>query len=210
MNEDHRFDHDRRVQESRSLWDAAAASFDDEPDHGLRDPAVRAAWTDLLAALLPTPGHVLDIGCGTGSLSLVLAERGHRVTGIDLSPAMIERARAKAAAAGQNIAFHIMDAAFPALPPQQFDAVICRHLLWALPEPAEVLQRWVGLLRPGGRLALIEGFWSTGAGLRAGDLVALLPSALTNVVVESLSDRPALWGGAVTDERYAISADLPG
>lgn len=79
-------------------WDALAASFDDEPDHGLRDAEVRRAWAARLASWLPAPpGDVLDLGCGTGSLSLLAAEQGHRVTGVDLSPAMVELARTKLA-----------------------------------------------------------------------------------------------------------------
>lgn len=55
-------------------WDAAAGSFDEEPDHGLRDPAVRDAWARRMETWLPTaPSAVLDLGCGTGSLSLLVA-----------------------------------------------------------------------------------------------------------------------------------------
>src|SRR5205807_1788333 len=127
-----------------------------EPDHGLRDPHVRRAWITLMAGLLPAgPAAILDIGCGTGSLSVVMAELGHAVTGIDFSPDMTAQARAKAAAAGRRIAFEIMDATEPSLAPAQFDAVVCRHLLWALPQPAVVLRRWAALLRPAGRLVLV-------------------------------------------------------
>lgn len=60
-------------------WDARAAAFDDEPDHGLRDPEVRAAWSDRLRAWLPEdPADLLDLGCGTGSMSLLAAGQGHR------------------------------------------------------------------------------------------------------------------------------------
>ncbi|MEU3532965.1 methyltransferase domain-containing protein [Streptomyces murinus] len=56
-------------------WDARAAGFDEEPDHGLRDPAVRAAWAARLRSWLPRrPADVLDLGCGTGSLSLLAAQ----------------------------------------------------------------------------------------------------------------------------------------
>jgi SAM-dependent methyltransferase len=200
-------DPELRPFQSSGYWDEQAASFDDEPDHGLRDPAARAAWMELLTGWLP-PGRasILDAGCGTGSLSLVLAELGHRVTGIDWSPAMIGRAEAKAAAAGLQVDFKIGDAADPPLSPRQFAAILCRHVLWALPEPASVLRRWADLLAPVGRLVLIEGYWHTGGGLHAAEVIEALPPLLTNVQVHELSDRPLLWGGAVTDERYAVIA----
>ncbi len=51
------------------FWDAQAAEFDDEPDHGLRDAIVRAAWKRLLLSEMPAaPASVVDLGCGTGSL----------------------------------------------------------------------------------------------------------------------------------------------
>lgn len=135
-----------RLQKTRELWNAEAASFDNQPDHGLRDPVVRAAWTQLLQNSLPThKSEVLDIGCGTGTLSLVLAELGHTVTGVDLSPDMLAIAQAKAKTAQQSITFKVVDAAFPQFAAKQFDVIVCRHLLWALPEPPQVLQRWVRL-----------------------------------------------------------------
>lgn len=189
-------------------WDQAAASFDDEPDHGLRDPIIRGAWTEWLKVWLPvTRAAILDVGCGTGSLSVVLAGLGHDVTGIDWSPAMISLAEAKALATPHPIKFHVMDAALPQLPPQQFEVIVCRHLLWALSARAQVLQRWVELLKPGGRLVLIEGYWSTGAGLHASEIVEAFPSSLTEVSVQNLSHQPDFWGGEVFDERYAIIAD---
>ncbi|MCB0085675.1 MAG: methyltransferase domain-containing protein [Caldilineaceae bacterium] len=196
---------EERIQAARQLWDAEAATFDDEPDHGLRHPRIRNAWLDLLRQWLPTPpANILDIGCGTGTLSVLMAEQGHAVTGIDLSPAMIAQAAAKAAAAGQSITFQVMDAAFPQLGQHRFELILCRHLLWALPEPKAVLQRWSDLLKPAGRLILIEGFWHTGGGLHAHDIEAALPLHLTDVQIQPLSQQAILWGGPVTDERYAI------
>jgi SAM-dependent methyltransferase len=185
-------------------WDAEAAAFDDEPDHGLRDPAVRAAWAELLRARLPAPpADVVDLGCGTGSLAVLLAEAGHRVAGLDLSAPMVAGAEAKARAAGVDAAFRRGDAAAPPYPLGSADVVLARHVLWALADPDEALRRWVGLLRPGGRLVLIEGRWSTGAGLTADETRALVRRHRREAEVERLDD-PALWGRAIDDDRYVL------
>ncbi|MGW3496229.1 class I SAM-dependent methyltransferase [Streptomyces sp. NPDC001020] len=190
-------------------WDIEAATFDDEPDHGLRDPAVREAWAARLEAWLPPrPGDLLDLGCGTGSLSLLAAERGYRVTGVDLSPAMVELARAKTA--GHDTVFHIGDAATPPVGEQLFDVVLVRHVLWTLPDPGRVLRHWRGLLRPGGRLVLVEGVWGTVSpvGVPADHLTDLLAPLARDVRVERLSDDARLWGKEVADERYAVVAEV--
>lgn len=195
---------------SRNEWDAAAASFDDEPDHGLRDPGVKAAWTALLAEHLPpAPADVLDLGCGTGSLSLVMRELGHRVTGIDSSAQMLSLARAKLDAAGFPTPFHVMDAAHPAFPDASFDVVLSRHVLWMFEDYPAVLARWHSLLRPGGRLLLIEGFWHTGSGLHARDLHAALDGNPGERILVPLDADPALWGDSVSDERYLLSVKKP-
>jgi SAM-dependent methyltransferase len=190
-------------------WDAAAPTFDDEPDHGLRDPDVRLAWADRLRAWLPPrPCDVLDLGCGTGSLSLLAAEQGHRVTGVDLSPAMVALARAKLA--GRDAVFLVGDAAAPPVGEDRFDTVLVRHVLWALPDPGRALRHWRELLRPGGRLVLVEGVWGTvsPAGLPADRLTELLAPLAGQARVERLSDEPRLWGRAVEDDRYAVVVQL--
>ncbi|WND22012.1 class I SAM-dependent methyltransferase [Streptomyces violaceus] len=186
-------------------WDERAASFDEEPDHGLRDPGVRRAWDGRLRGWLPgRAGDVLDLGCGTGSLSLLASEQGHRVTGVDLSPAMVTLAREKLA--GRDAVFLVGDAAAPPIGEQRFDAVLVRHVLWALPDPGRALRHWAGLLRPGGRLVLVEGVWGTVAplGIPVERLTALLAPVAGQARVERLSDDPLLWGGEVADERYAV------
>jgi len=199
----------QNVQETRQFWNKQADTFDDEPDHGLRDPIIREAWAKLLKESLPSSSvSVLDIGCGTGSLSLVLAALNHQVMGIDLSEAMIAQAKTKAKAAGHPISFEVMDAFAPRLPGQQFEVIVCRHLLWALPDPAVALQRWAELLLPGGRILLVEGFWKTGVGLHSEQVVAALPATFTAVKVENLSANEALWGKKVSDERYMIIAEV--
>ncbi|MFJ6667245.1 class I SAM-dependent methyltransferase [Streptomyces sp. NPDC091383] len=190
-------------------WDARAARFDDEPDHGLRDPAVRAAWAARLSSWLPGhPAEVLDLGCGTGSLSLLAAEQGHRVTAVDLSPAMLERARAKLAGHPAEVLCGPAEA--PPVGEHRFDVVLVRHVLWALPGQARALRRWRRLLRPGGRFVLVEGVWGElhPVGIPADRLLALLAPLTSGARVERLSGDSVLWGKEVTDERYAVVAGV--
>ena len=67
------------------------------------------------------------------------------------------------------------------------------------------LARWVRLLRPGGRLLLVEGRWWTGGGLTAAETRRLLAPHATQVQTVPLTD-PLLWGGPVEDERYLCVA----
>jgi len=187
--------------ETRRYWDEQAATFDNETDHGLRDPAVRRAWAELLLPLLPAaPARVADLGCGTGSLSLLLAEAGHDVHGVDLSPQMVDAARTKVTAAGATARFSVADAAVPPVEPGSVDVVLVRHVLWAFEDPAAVLASWISLLAPGGRLLLVEGRWSTGAGLAATDCQTLVLEHRQEAQVRILRE-PSYWGRAITDER---------
>jgi SAM-dependent methyltransferase len=196
-------------------WTAAADTFDAEPDHGLTDPVVRAAWSARLREWIPDTGaDVLDVGCGTGSLTLLLAEHGHHVTGVDLSPGMVAFARRKLVAAGRQVPILVGDAADPPVGDRRFDVVLARHLLWALPDPLVALRRWVGLLRPGGHVVLVEGRWGTSesgpgwsTGVRARELVTAIGPLVTRAHVEHLTD-PALWGRQIDDERYVLLAHI--
>jgi len=183
-------------------WDEQAANFDEEPDHGLRDPAVRSAWARLLLPLLPpAPAVAADLGCGTGSLSVLLAEAGHNVLGIDVSPRMLEAARAKSSTA--PVRFALGDAARPPVAPGSVDVVIARHVLWALDDPLQVLAAWVRLLALPGLLLLVEGRWSSGGGITAHEAEALVRRHRKDAEVRMLHD-PALWGREVDDERYLL------
>lgn len=185
-------------------WDAAADTFDEEADHGLRDAAVREAWAVCMRSWLPdAPADVLDVGCGTGSLALLAAEQGHRVTATDLSPRMADRARAKLADVDAEVL--VGEASRPPVGDRTFDVVLARHVVWLLPDPEAALKHWCSLLNPGGRLVLVEGVWG-GVGLSAGQLMAALDPLTASVHHTLLSADPALWGREVDDERYVLVA----
>jgi SAM-dependent methyltransferase len=185
---------------TQELWDREAESFDDEPDHGLADPLTRAAWRDLLLGVLaPPPARIADLGCGTGTLARLLSDEGYTVDGLDFSPAMIQRARAKL----PEGRFAIGDAADPALEAFAYDVVLSRHVLWAMPDPEAAIGRWVRLLAPGGTLVLVEGNWATGAGLPADECLRIVRTVRAEAEVRPLPD-PVLWGKEISDERYLL------
>ncbi|WP_151771125.1 class I SAM-dependent methyltransferase [Streptomyces abyssomicinicus] len=208
-----------------AYWNAAASAFDEEPDHGLREAGTRAAWDRLLRRWAPPPpADVLDLGCGTGSLAALLAGAGHRVTGVDLAPAMVEAARAKLDAAGLPGRFLLGDAAAPPVGRERFDMVVVRHLMWTLPDPRAALRDWAGRIRPGGTLLLVEGRWrqSADAAPYVDGAAALpwtggvLPDALraavaplaSEITLEDLTGDLGLWGREVDDVRYALVARM--
>ena len=188
-----------------ATWDAEAATFDEPADHGLRDPAVRQAWRELLTAQLPNPpARIADLGCGTGTLSVLLAEVGHDVVGVDFSPRMVEAATRKAEGVA-GVRFLQADAFAPPLIEASYDVVLCRHVLWAMPDPAVALTRWISLLAPAGRLLLVEGQWSNGAGLSSEETVRLVEATGRAAVLTPLADA-AYWGRTISDDRYLVTS----
>jgi SAM-dependent methyltransferase len=152
-------------EEIQQFWDEDAAVYDDSPEHHPRRPHERAAWGATLRRLLPDPpARVLDAGAGTGFLSLLLAAQGYQVTAMDLSAGMLEKLRAKAGRQGLDVEIVRADAASP--PDGPFDAVVERHLLWTLPDPAAALAAWRQAV-PTGRLVLVEGTWGKTTGIPA-------------------------------------------
>ena len=110
-------------------------------------------WSDELDRLLPEGKlRILDVGTGTGYFAVLLAAKGHAVTGIDLTPAMIGEAKALADELDISARFEVMDAQSLDFPDESFDAVVTRNLTWTLPEPERAYSEWLRVLAPGGIL----------------------------------------------------------
>lgn len=111
-------------------------------------------WQEELEKYLPAGRalDILDIGTGTGFLAFLLAERGHRVTGIDLTAEMVAEAERIGRALGISARFCVMDGECPAFPPRSFDAIVTRKLTWTLPHLDRAYASWHTLLKPGGVL----------------------------------------------------------
>jgi len=145
-------------QQVAAHWNRRAPGFDADFGHSIRTAAERAAWDRILDLVVGGRGSLdaLDVGCGTGFLSLELAGRGHRVTGVDFAPQMLAEARKKAAAQGRAVRFEEGDAEQLRFAAGSFDLVMTRHVLWTLPHPEQAVDEWIRVLRPGGRLAVMD------------------------------------------------------
>lgn len=146
------------IDRVRDYWDRDAAHYDHATSHHVAaSPTERTAWrTALVAALPAAPARVLDVGAGTGFVSLLAAELGHEVVALDLSPEMLARLEDKAEQRGLAVTTHNGPAAEP--PPGPFDAVVQRHLQWTLPDPPGALAAWREAA-PEGRLLVFESLW---------------------------------------------------
>jgi len=201
----------------RDFWDVDAVTYDKSPSHYPQRPQEQAAWAATLRRLLPPPpATVLDMGAGTGFLSLLLAAQGYDVTAADFAPGMLARLKAKASDQGLAIRAVETDAAHP--PAGAFDAIVERHLVWTLPDPAGALAAWRAVA-PAGRLVLIEGSW-TGRGGAAADRLRLRARALADLVRRPAPDHHDQYtaqmnaalpyrGGLTPDEAVALVEASP-
>ena len=114
-----------------------------------------AGVADHVAAIAPEGARVLEIGCGPGTLSIRLGRLGLEVTGLDLDPAMIERARANAGRAedgvGMRPSFLVGDVASLAFADASFDLVVSTLSMHHWADPGAGMTEIGRVLRPGGR-----------------------------------------------------------
>lgn len=189
-----------------SEWDSYAPRYDNEPDHGLSDPLIKAKWIELIISQLPTmPISIIDMGGGTGSITEVLADAGHRVTYVDSSFEMTKLAKQKCQRFGNQIDYFTcsVEDLNKMITASSFDVVFGRHILWATKDLSGTLKKWHTLLSDHGYFVLIEGFWSTGAGITSDVLKKAIKKEMGSASAFPLTD-PLYWGKQIEDERYLI------
>lgn len=173
-------------------------------------------WRDQICSILdhagtPEPApRLLDLGCGPGESAFVLAERlGPRaaIVGIDVAPAMVERARRRHQTRYPHLAnlrFEVQDAAALSLPDASFDLAVGHSFLYLTTDRRAVLAEIRRVLRPGGRLLLMEpnregSLWRAARGLGRGHAAVALgrPIAsgrfVASMVMWRLFGRAARW-----------------
>ncbi len=144
--------------EIREYWSNRAETFDLSVGHEIFSDDERAAWHTLIRRHLGDgKGRaVLDLASGTGVISRLLSEIGFKVTGLDFSEPMLERARRKHKALNNGATFVIGDAEDTRQPDNHFDAITNRHLVWTLPDPRAAFADWLRVLKPGGKVLIVD------------------------------------------------------
>ncbi|MDO4797766.1 MAG: class I SAM-dependent methyltransferase [Coriobacteriales bacterium] len=153
-----------------AYWDGRAQTYSNGVRGELSDKR-RCAWQRVLARVANatiaraigegrTP-RALDLGCGPGFFSILLADEGCAVSAVDMSAAMLERARANAAAAvpDADIDFIQCDASRLPFADATFDLAVSRNLTWLLRDPEGAYAEWLRVLRPGGKLVVFDANW---------------------------------------------------
>jgi len=134
-----------------SYWSRRSSSFMAQRRRELHDP-ISQRWLTELDRYLPAKKKlkILDIGCGSGYFSILLSKQGHEVTGIDLTPEMIDTARSLAHEEDVSCRFEVMDAEAPIFEDESFDMIITRNCTWTLPHPDKAYEQWMRVLIKGG------------------------------------------------------------
>ena len=148
--------------DAKQFWDGAAEKYAKSP---IEDMEGYTHTLDRTRSYLTLNDHVLEIGCGTGSTSLILAKGVNQITASDISPNMIHIGRAKANEQKiSNVKFIVADVFNKDIENKTYDAVMAFNLLHLLEDLAADISRVHGLLKPDG-LFISKTICQFGAGI---------------------------------------------
>ena len=141
-------------QRERALWDSRAGYYDNQVLR-IYEEAYRLTIEAILA-IVNSSSNVLEMGCGTGIVTVAIAPNVREITGIDISPKMIAKAQEKALRQNiENVTFKVLDASELPFPDHAFDVVLLPNLLQLVPQPEKVIKESRRLLKPGGTLVTV-------------------------------------------------------
>lgn len=147
------------LEQIRQYWNSRAEGYTLSNREELEDEHRIFLWEQQIRRALNGRicRHVLDVGCGPGFFSVLLARLGYEVTAVDYTENMLAEARKNAAHYGVNIDFRRMDAQKLDFEDGIFDLVISRNVLWNLEQPEQAYREWLRVLKPNGTVMNFDG-----------------------------------------------------
>lgn len=147
------------LEQIRQYWNSRAEGYTLSNREELEDEHRIFLWEQQIRRALNgrVCRHVLDVGCGPGFFSVLLARLGYEVTAVDYTENMLAEARKNAAHYGVDIDFRRMDAQKLDFEDGIFDLVISRNVLWNLEQPEQAYREWLRVLKPNGTVMNFDG-----------------------------------------------------
>ncbi len=147
------------LEQIRQYWNSRAEGYTLSNREELEDEHRIFLWEQQIRRALNGRicRHVLDVGCGPGFFSVLLARLGYEVTAVDYTENMLAEARKNAAHYGVDIDFRRMDAQKLDFEDGIFDLVISRNVLWNLEQPEQAYREWIRVLKPNGTVMNFDG-----------------------------------------------------
>ena len=150
------------LSEIESYWTTRAEGYS-EVNHKELNGMQKGAWLEVLKGQFPEKAKdeikILDIGTGPGFFPVILAEAGYKVTAVDYTEEMLNKAKQNAGDLKDKIKFRRMDAHNLEFDEGEFDLIVTRNLTWNLKDPEKAYKSWYKVLRKGGKMINFDANW---------------------------------------------------
>ena len=146
--------------ELNQYWKERSESYSEQNRAQIESPK-RMEWESMILKYAPQKEclKILDVGTGPGFFAIILAQRGHKVTAVDLTEEMLNQAKENADYYHVDIDFHLLENQFLPFEDDTFDLVISRDVTWMLQDAEAILKEWKRVTKKGGKVLYFDANW---------------------------------------------------
>lgn len=150
----------RVEKEMNQYWTERSESYSQQNRAQIEGPK-RMEWESMILKYAPKKERlkILDVGTGPGFFAIILAQRGHAVTAVDLTQEMLNQAKENANYYHVTIDFHLLENQFLPFADDTFDLVVSRDVTWMLQDAKAILKEWNRVTKKGGKVLYFDANW---------------------------------------------------